>query len=60
MIGLVAGLPVTLAGLGMTRQRTAQPAEEETKRLWRGVLVGTLLSLSRFWGPLGIAVWWFR
>lgn len=33
---------------------------QDTRRLWRGLLVGTALSLSGFWGPLGLAVWWLR
>lgn len=33
--------------------------EEETYRLWWGLLVGAGVSLSGFWGPVGLALWWW-
>lgn len=34
-------------------------ADGSTARLWWGVLLGSALSLSAFWGPMGLALWWW-
>ncbi len=35
------------------------PGDDAPGRLWRGLLIGLVVSLSAFWGPLGLAVWWW-
>lgn len=60
VIWLVEGLRTSPPGSGPARLGRVRPDEEDTRRLWRGLLVGTALSLSGFWGPLGLAVWWLR
>ncbi len=35
--------------------------DESDLEVWRGLLIGTAISLFGLWGPLGlIAWWWFR
>jgi len=55
----VEGLSITLAGSGTARPGRARSDVEDTRRLWRGLLVGVVLSLSGFWTPLGLAAWWW-
>ena len=35
------------------------PSDEGPGRLWRGLLVGSAVSLSAFWGPVSLVVWWW-
>lgn len=56
----VEGLRTPPPGSALARLGRVRQDEEDTRRLWRGLLVGTALSLSGFWGPLGLAVWWLR
>jgi hypothetical protein len=33
-------------------------SEAGTAGVWRGLVVGSLASLTGFWAPLGLALWW--
>jgi len=33
--------------------------EEDRGGLWSGLLLAVVLSTVGFWGPLGLAVWWW-
>jgi hypothetical protein len=33
--------------------------EAATPRIWWGLLLGSLVTLSGFWLPVGLALWWW-
>lgn len=44
---------------GSRECEAGQPDDEATWPLWRGLFIGSALSVCVFWGPLALLTWWW-